>query len=146
MRKLPAALFFILLTVYGGCGDSNEKVPPTIIPGQDVCDNCYMLINEEKYAAAVTLINGEEKRFDDISCMLSYRHSNNEKIKYYWVYDYISDISLQAEKAFYVKSKKEITPMGGGIIAFGQREEAKNFADKENKAVINFKELVDNNN
>jgi len=146
LKKLLIGLFLILPVLPGGCRGSDNKVSPAIMLGQDVCDNCFMLINEKKYAAAVTLGNGEEKRFDDISCMLSYRQSNKEKIKYYWVYDFISDSSIQAEEAFYVKSKKEITPMGGGIIAFSQQDKAEDFAAKENTAVIKFMELINNNN
>ncbi len=146
MKKLLAGLLLILSVLPGGCGGSDNTIPPAIILGQDVCDNCFMLINEKKYAAAVTLVNGEEKRFDDISCMLSYRQSGKEKIKYYWVYDFISDSSLQAGEAFYVKSKKEITPMGGGIIAFNQRKKAEDFARKEDTAVIKFMDLINNNN
>lgn len=146
MIKLLVALFLILPVLSGGCKNSNEEVPPKIIPGQDACDNCVMLINEIKYAAAVTLSNGEEKRFDDISCMLSYIQGNKQKIKYFWVYDFISDSSLHAEKAFYVKSKKEITPMGGGIIAFARRAKAEDFAGKENTIVMNFTDLTNNIN
>ena len=61
------------------------------MPGQDACDHCFMIINEMKYAAAVTLKNGEEKRFDDIGCMLSYADENKVNIKYYWVNDFNSD-------------------------------------------------------
>lgn len=145
MIKLSAGLIVILTVLLAGCRDSMEKVPPKIMPGQDVCDNCFMLINEIKYAAAVTLNNGEEKRFDDISCMLSFIQDNRQKIRYYWVFDFLSGTSLQAEKAYYVRSKKEITPMGGGIIAFGVGDRAQEFASNENTAAINFMDLINNN-
>lgn len=135
----------VLLLLFIGCGSSADNVPPKIILGQDACDNCYMIINEIKYAAAVTLQSGEEKRFDDIGCMLSYVSRNKDRIKYYWVDDFNSYEIFNAENAFFIRSKNEVTPMGSGIIAFSGKEKAESFAEKENTSVMNFDDLIKNN-
>jgi len=101
-----------------GCGGSSDAVPPKFMPGQDACDHCFMIINEMKYAAAVTLKNGDEKRFDDIGCMLSYADENKVNIKYYWVNDFNSDESIPAEKAFFVRSKKRGNSYGQRNFSF----------------------------
>lgn len=145
MIKFLSVSFIVMSILLNGCANSVKMKPPKIILGQDVCDNCFMIINELKYAAAVTLYNGEEKRFDDIGCMLSYIYKNNGNIKYYWANDFISDKSISAETAFFVKSKNEVTPMGGGIIAFRLKEKAERFAERENVLVINFNDLINNN-
>ncbi len=145
MTKILIVLSIIFPVLFIGCGESADAVPPKFMPGQDACDHCFMIINEMKYAAAVTLKNGEEKRFDDIGCMLSYTDENKVNIKYYWVNDFNSDNTIPAEKAFFVRSKNEITPMGSGILAFGSKEKAEEYSSKENSSVVKFNDLITNN-
>lgn len=145
MIKFLGGWFIIQLILLNGCSNSINNQPPKILLGQDMCDNCFMIINEMKYAAAVTLRNGEEKRFDDIGCMLSYINRNIGEIKYYWVNDFISGTSISAENALFVKSKNEVTPMGGGIVAFRLKENAERFAEKENVPIMKFNDLINNN-
>lgn len=146
MTKLLFTFSIIFSVLFIGCGESADAVPPKFIPGQDACDHCFMIINEMKYAAAVTLKNGEEKRFDDIGCMLAYADEHKSSIKYYWVNDFNSDSTIPAEKAFFVRSKNEVTPMGSGILAFESKEKAENYSSGENTSVVKFKDLINNNN
>jgi len=146
MIKLLASLLFVLPVFITGCTGKTDKIPPKIMWGQDACDNCFMLINDKKYAAAVTLQNGEEKRFDDIGCMLAYMQNNKKDIKYYWVYDFISDNPIPAEDAFFVRSKQEVTPMGSGIIAFNLKNDAEKYVGKGDSTILKFIDLTNNYN
>jgi copper chaperone NosL len=146
MTKLIIGLLFILPVIFGGCSKSSDAIPPKIMAGQDPCDHCFMLINEVKYAAALTLKNGEEKRFDDIGCMLSYISENKANIKYYWVNDFNSGKTIPAEKAFFIESKNEVTPMGSGILAFGSEKKAAGFAAGETSSILRFNDLINNIN
>lgn len=143
MKIRYLTMSFILISIIAGCSNrTSDNMPPKIIAGQDTCDNCFMLINEIKYASTVRLKDGEAKRFDDIRCMLSYSAKNKKEIKYYWVYDFNSKKPFPADKSFFVKTKNVVTPMGGGILAFGKKQEAENFAKKEKALVMNFNDLI----
>ena len=135
-------LTVIVIFFIPGCGSgSDNEFPPEITLGQDACNNCFMLINEKRFAASVWLENGEAKRFDDIGCMLEFIKKNDDRIKSYWVYDYKTKGPVKAETAFFINSKNIITPMGFGIAAFNSEETAHKFAKQNNTKVVSFKEL-----
>ncbi len=93
--------------------------PPIIRFGYDTCDYCRMLISEPRYAATLRTPDGQERRFDDIGCLLHYLHEHPEEADgaYIWVHDYLQDRWHRASQAFFVRSDRLITPMGYGIIA-----------------------------
>lgn len=146
MIKFLITSLCILPLIFAGCSKSLDAIPPKILAGQDQCDHCFMLINEVKYAAALILKNGEEKRFDDIGCMLAYAEENKVNIKYYWVNDFKTGKSLPAEKAFFVRSKNEVTPMGSGLLAFSSEETANGYSAGENSTILRFNDLINNIN
>ena len=62
---------WVALLALAGCGGAADTTqPPEILYGQDVCDECDMIISEEKYAAAYWTEEGEARRFDDVGEML----------------------------------------------------------------------------
>jgi len=135
------ALFMILLV---GCGQSaNVEEPPDIVYGQDVCDRCGMIINEEKFAAAYWTENGEARRFDDIGGMLAYHSQNHEKVVTYWVHDLAGGDWMPAEDAHYLLDSDLMTPMGFGIAAFSDMEQAHAFAyGEEDVRILSFSDLM----
>lgn len=139
-KILFIAIGLIILNMLG-CSGNKKELPPKLTLSQDACDNCFMLINEKKFAASIRLENGEAKRFDDIGCMIEFIKKNNDKVKSFWVYDYNTKNSIKADVAFFVNSKKIITPMGFGIVAFSSEKTAQDFAIKNNANVISFNYL-----
>lgn len=135
---IGAILSVILLT---GCSRKVSDKPPDIMAGKDPCDNCFMIINENKYAGAFWLDNGEAKRFDDIGCMMSYVSKNNSMVSAYWVFDYLTGTPLKADNSFFLSSDNFETPMGSGIIAVQSKSEAYKLAEKYKANVISFNEL-----
>ena len=69
-------LLLLALAACGGGADTTQ--PPEILYGQDVCDECDMIISEEKYAAAYWTAEGEARRFDDVGEMLVFMADNRE--------------------------------------------------------------------
>jgi copper chaperone NosL len=138
---LVALSFFALI----GCGqDSDTQKPPDIVYGQDVCDRCNMIINEEKFAAAYWTEDGEARRFDDIGGMLAYTSEKNDVVASYWVHDFDTGEWVRAEGAYYVLDSNLMTPMGFGIAAFAEKDQAEAMTDGlEGFAVLPFMELLD---
>lgn len=145
MSRIISCSVSLLFLFIIGCSTEQDK-PPVILTGQDPCDNCFMIINEIKYSASLKLVNGEEKRFDDIGCMLSYIHKNKDQIKRSWVYDYVDDEPLNTGEAFFIYSDNIITPMGSGIIALNSKSKASGLNGRNKAVILSFDELNNNYN
>ena len=115
--------------------------PPTIRYGEDPCDECFMLINEKRFAAAYVTEQGEVRRFDDIGCMIVHMKKHADKVKKFWVVDYNSQRWLDAQRAYFVKSTQLETPMGYGVVAFQDSAMAQQFADKLKGEVWRFTQV-----
>jgi nitrous oxide reductase accessory protein NosL len=130
---------FALLTA---CGGSNEINAPEIFYGQDICEECSMIISDANFAAATIDLKGNAHKFDDIGGMLIYHMDHPEfQVRAYFVHDYQTGAWLRGETAFYVRANLPDAPMGDGIVAFADRATAENFADRMRGQVFKFDEL-----
>lgn len=145
-RVVVALLLFAMLLIgLVACGgaESFDK-PPEILYGQDVCSNCNMIISEENYASAYWTAGGEARRFDDMGEMLAYMQSNPEERASTWVHDVNTAEWLQAENAWIVMNAGLMTPMGTGIVAVANEEDAQALAfNQENAMVMTFNDLLE---
>ncbi len=138
-------VLFILALVFGlvGCGQSaNDIGAPEIFYGQDVCDECSMIISDARFATATIDLNGNVHKFDDIGGMLVYHMDHPEsQVKAYFVHDYNTQTWLRGETAIYVRSPQIQSPMNDGIAAFAEQAAAEAFAAQVGGTVNKFDEL-----
>lgn len=127
-------IWLVSLAACGGGASIDE--PPEILYGQDVCDECNMIINEPKHAAAYVTSAGEARRFDDIGDMLAYNQRNQEDVHRFWVHDYNTEAWVPAEEAVFVTNSGRPTPMGWGILAFGDNASAEAFIAAEGSGTL----------
>ena len=121
----------------------NTEVPPEIVYGQDVCDRCGMIVNEENYAAAYWTAGGEARRFDDIGGMLAHITEESEDVASYWVHDLVTGDWIRAERATFVLDPDLMTPMGFGIAAFADEAQAQALAHgREDVLVMPFSQVL----
>ncbi len=141
-RMLYLAPAILLLAFLVSCSSSVDKNrPPQIRYGEDPCDECYMLINEERFAAAYITEDGTVRRFDDIGCMVTYLKKHPETVATFWVVDYQTHMWVNATTATFVKAKDLKSPMGYGLIAVGNEAVAREIAGQHNGTVFSFKAL-----
>ncbi len=140
MKALIAVFVFVLLTA---CASQDAgPQPPEITYGQDICDECGMLIGDARFAAATLDLNGNAHKFDDIGGMLMYHMDHPEsQVKAYFVHDYNTETWLRGETAVYVRSAEIQSPMHDGIAAFADRASAENFAARVQGTLYEFDEL-----
>lgn len=134
----------LLVVVLAACAPvSNEPQPPEIIIGQTLCDSCGMIISDAKFAAATIMLNGETRKFDDLTEMVKYHMMDHPEaqVKVWFVHDYYSKEWIRGEKAFFVLSPKLKTPMGGGAAAFQDQAAAKKLAAELDGKLYNLDEL-----
>lgn len=132
-----------LVAALAACGGgASPDEPPEILYGQDVCDECNMIINEPRHAAAYVTAEGEARRFDDIGDMLAYNQRNQEDVHQFWVHDYNTEAWVKADEAFFVVSSGQPTPMGWGILAFADQASADAFIAGGAGQVVTWAELL----
>jgi copper chaperone NosL len=131
-----------------GCGSGQAKIaPPTIYYGEDICDQCGMIISDERFAAAsvVELSPGRTDThvFDDIGGMLLYQQSHPaEKVLARYVHDYNTKAWLAAGDAFYVTGETIHSPMGHGVAALATQDAAAELAAAMDAEVIDYAGLT----
>ena len=142
-------LFFVLLTlalVACAAPTVDPSTPPEIVYGEDVCDRCGMIINDERFAASVVVETApkeyEHLLFDDIGDMFAYTQEEGEHVKIvsYFVHDFNSKAWLDARSANFVKAGSLQTPMGFGLAAFAERAEAEIQAQTWQGEVLDFQQ------
>ncbi|MBS1251830.1 MAG: hypothetical protein MAG451_00864 [Anaerolineales bacterium] len=145
------AVSLVALTVIlalAACGGGQAKIePPTIYYGEDVCDHCNMIINDERFAAA-TIVEVEPGRtdsriFDDIGGMFLYHDEHPDlRVLARYVHDYETKEWINAEEAYFVHSSEVHSPMNHGVIACKTPDEADRLAEEFNGEVVDYDGLV----
>lgn len=129
MRLLvPFILALAVLSFACSASAVDLDATPELRVGEDICNECGMIISEEIYSAAYRLADGEQKIFDDIGDMAVHYRLNADEVAAFWVHDFNSVEWIRAEDAFFVASHDLVTPMGHGIAAFTDRTSAQALA------------------
>lgn len=150
MKRYLSVLLAVVLLLTAACGGASVEpsTPPEIVYGEDVCDHCAMIINDERFAAgAVVQTDGdryEHRRFDDIGDMFAFAQelegNSAEQVVTLFVHDYESQEWIVADQAHFVKAASLRTPMGSGLVAFGDSAVAQEQAAAWQGEVLSFDE------
>jgi nitrous oxide reductase accessory protein NosL len=134
------------LLMLTGCPKTEDAVPPEIRFGQDTCQACGMIIEDERYAAAVVIVSAggtvEKHAFDDIGEMLEFAPPQGTQDARRYVRDVTTRQWLEANRATLVRSSQVQTPMGSGIVAYGDAEAARAAAKAHGGAVFAPKSIT----
>ena len=138
--KLNTVKFIALLAIaVAACGETSEASgPPDIQYGRDICVQCGMIINEEKFAAAYTLDDGTEKSFDDVGGLVLHQRETGDSLNLdnTWVHDYETVEWVDVQNAYFVATLSVSTPMGHSILSFSDEERAQAFASSVGGEVV----------
>ena len=144
MKSRTILLAMAILFLLAACGRGEDlDAPPEIIYGQDVCDECSMIINEPRFAASYVTTDGEVRRFDDIGGMVAYTHKHVEQVHRFWLHDYNTEEWIQAQDAVIVQSQGLVTPMAWGLAAFASLQEAEQFVAENGGTITDWRTLQD---
>ncbi len=134
------SLFISFLIAFNACA---QKLPEPIKINQDACSHCHMTIADKKFSAELITEKQRAYKFDDIVCMLRMKQSNEQmKNAICFVSDYLqTDTLIPADKAIFVKSASERTPMNGNIIAFSSMSSAKEFSNNNSGTILTWIEI-----
>lgn len=142
MRIILAIVVFA--SVLTACQTApNLDTPPEIIYGEDICEQCNMIISEPRFAAGYVINDGNMRRFDDIGDMMAFNSDRHEDVAVFWVHDYDAKNWIRADDAYYVVSGGLITPMAHGVVAFDDASSAQALADDIGANVMSFADLLE---
>ena len=137
------SLLLVFGLVLGACGGGAQSAdgPPEINLGRDICIECGMIIDDPRFAAAYRTSDGTERVFDDLGGLLLFGHENGELEEAdVWVSDYEEESLIKAEGAYFLPTSGVASPMGYGVLAFGDLQAAERFASDIDGEVINWDE------
>ena len=120
---------------------SIEPVP--IEYNVDLCDNCKMIIANERFGAELVTTKGRAYKFDALECLLPMLKENGpDHYKYILATDYTNARKfIEAEKATYLISKDLPSPMGAFLSAYSDPEEAEKMKGVKGGKIYTWKEL-----
>lgn len=141
IRLVVVALLAIV--TLAACGEDEVSLdPPEVKYGEDISE-MGMFVVDPRYTVA-TMPEGEDEwlLFDDIGELFKYRDAHSDaKFQVIWVNDYHTEDWLKAEDAWYVESPGVNSPMGWGISAFEQEDEAKAFHEEHGGELMTWDEV-----
>ena len=135
MRYWQFAFGLLLLPI--GC-KADLEAPPKVQWGEEPCAHCRMLISDPRFAAALTLQNGEIRKYDDVGCLLKDYATHKAQVHRVWVRCYDSDKWLDAQQAWFVRSKGLHSPMASCIAAVQSKDAAERLASAVKRTVSHF--------
>lgn len=102
--------------------------PKPIDFGTDPCDECKMTIVDQRFAAEAVTNKGKVYKFDAIECLIAFlKDKKEEDFKFLLVSDFLAKKLIPAQSAYYVISASISSPMGGGMLAYQNQQDALNF-------------------
>lgn len=138
-----AAILALTVSTAVACS-ARADGPPRIEVDRTPCAHCGMLISEPVFAAAYKAPQGDARVFDDIACLLdAASHEQDKSGLRFWFHDAASSEWIDGGIATFVASASMKTPMGGGILAYGDHAAAtKAAAEKQGRLIRTIGELL----
>lgn len=119
-----------------------SKGPVAINYGHDGCEFCKMTIVDARYGSELVTDKGKVYKFDAIECMINFINSENFKEPKLLVTDFTEPGKfIDAEGAYYLRSKNLPSPMGMYLTAFQDIKKAESFKVKHSGSIYNWEEL-----
>ena len=144
MRSFIILSLLVLFALSACQSQIDLNQPPDIRYGEDICLECNMIISEPRFAAAYYNGDGDAQIFDDIGGMAIYHAEHQEEdIAQFWVHDYKTEAWIIADQAFFVMSDNLQTPMGHGVVAFSEQNQAENLVSEAGGMLMTFTEVLD---
>lgn len=141
--RITAAIFAItpVLTI-SSCDRTEQTGPPTIMLGDSTCNECGMIISDERFATS-TIMQSDRGRvallFDDFNCQQIFERKSTElNITNRWSRDYSSLEWAETNAGWFVKSSQIRSPMASGKAFFQHRSDAEALSYSISGDIVDF--------
>jgi copper chaperone NosL len=142
--RAAASVTALLMVTLAGCA----RGPQAISYGTDACEFCSMTISDDRYAAAIVTDKGRTYKFDSIECMLQ-SVSEGEKlagtdVNQWYATSYPNrGVLIPAPSTTILVSPNLPSPMGAGLTAFANRDDAVRMQQEKGGEVLDWSGLQD---
>jgi copper chaperone NosL len=120
MKKWMISILIVYLIT--GC----KPVPEPIRYGYDSCDFCRMTIVDNRFGGELVTSKGKVYKFDAAECLDDFYHQAHESFAWVLFVDFNHPGTfIPAQDAFLLQSTQLHSPMGKGIAAFQNEQQAK---------------------
>jgi copper chaperone NosL len=109
----------ILLLLFAAC--SRQIAPAALDTANTTCSSCRMAVSDASFAAQIVAPGAEPLFFDDLACLRNYVEAQRAALAadaVAFVADHRTREWIRAADAYFVRTSRVSTPMGGGVIAF----------------------------
>jgi copper chaperone NosL len=110
--------------------------------GRDACAHCRMHISQPGFGGEMRDRTGVITKYDDVGCLLHAMIALHENIPETWVEDHAGGGFVPLLTAHLVRTSAGDTPMGSGIVAFGDAVAASAFAQAHNGELVQLEDIV----
>ena len=145
MKRLAITLGIALLTLVGGVvflwpahGVGSEPINY----GRDTCTHCRMHISQPGFGGEMRDRTGALTKYDDLGCLLHAMMALHQEIPEAWVEDHAGGAFIPLLTAHLVHTGAGDTPMGSGIVAFGDAAAADAYARAHKGEAVQLEDVV----
>ena len=145
MKTLAIAVGVALCALVGGVvflWPAHGVGPEPITYGRDACAHCRMHISQPGFGGEMRDRNGALTKYDDLGCLLHAMIALHQEIPEAWVEDHAGGGFIPLLTAHLVHANAGDTPMGSGIIAFGDAGAAAAYAQAHSGEVVQLEDVV----
>lgn len=138
----------LVLVSLSACGGRDLSGPPELRAGRDECAECGMIIADDRACAAVLVeVAGhrEHRIFDDLGCLVDFMDARGGGgVLEGWAVDHAGGEWLPLKGAHYLlaDSRRLMTPMGSGFVAYADPAAAQSGATEFGGRVVSFDDLA----
>ena len=147
VRTRRVAAVSLLIAMLGAIpvGGCSRQLQP-IAYGTDPCEFCAMTISDDRYAAAFVTSKGRTYKFDSVECMLQSLMDGEKlagtEVEAWYATSYSTrGVLVAASTAVYLVSQNVPSPMGAGITAFADRNDAEQMQQAKGGDVMDWSQV-----
>jgi copper chaperone NosL len=141
IKNINLAISLLALVLFSSCSSSG---PEKINLNKDDCHNCKMSISDKRFACEIVTEKGRAYKFDDITCLMSFKKENQDKMAnaIFYINNYLSpnDLLLSTNLTF-VEGKHIGSPMGGNVASFTNKDSANVYLNIWDAKLISWNEI-----
>jgi copper chaperone NosL len=116
--------------------------PEPIQYGRDTCASCRMQMTRPGFAGEMRDPSGTLTKYDDIGCLLRAIVTAHHEVPEAWVEDHAGGGFVPLLDAHLVRAEGSSTPMGYGIVAFGDEAAARAYAAAHAGTALAFEDVL----
>ena len=116
--------------------------PEPIAYGRDTCASCRMLMSRPGFAGEMRDPDGTLTKYDDVGCLIRAILAAHREVPEAWVEDHDGGGFVPLLSAKLVRDDGGNTPMGSGLVAFGDEAAARIYAEAHGARVMTLDDVL----